>query len=82
MGTQNADTARCPTFFRESSCHQLGAETAVEAQRVGKDDNLGCGTQAKALEATLVAKGIKHVVIRGLIGRPALEVGRLAARAL
>jgi len=57
MGAQNADTTY-PTFFADPAA--TNKKLKLLWLGVGKDDNL-VGAQAKALEATLVAKGIKHV---------------------
>ena len=57
MGTQNADTTY-PGFFANPAATNKTLKLLWLG--VGKDDNL-VGPQAKALEATLVAKGIKHV---------------------
>ncbi len=57
MGAQNADTAY-PTFFANPAVTNKTLKLLWLG--VGKDDNL-VGPMAKALEATLVAKGIKHV---------------------
>ncbi len=57
MGAQNADTTY-PEFFGNPA--QTNKTLKLLWLGVGKDDNL-VGPQAKALEATLVAKGIKHV---------------------
>ena len=57
MGAQNADTTY-PAFFANPAATNKTLKLLWLG--VGKDDNL-VGSQAKALEATLVAKGIKHV---------------------
>jgi enterochelin esterase-like enzyme len=57
MGAQNADTTY-PAFFANPATTNKTLKLLWLG--VGKDDNL-VGSQAKALEATLVAKGIKHV---------------------
>jgi len=57
MGAQNADTTY-PAFFANPAATNKTLKLLWLG--VGKDDNL-VGPQAKALEATLVAKGIKHV---------------------
>ena len=57
MGAQNADTTY-PEFFANPAATNKALKLLWLG--VGKDDNL-VGPQAKALEATLVAKGIKHV---------------------
>jgi enterochelin esterase family protein len=57
MGAQNADTTY-PEFFSNPAATNKTLKLLWLG--VGKDDNL-VGSQAKALEATLVAKGIKHV---------------------
>jgi enterochelin esterase family protein len=57
MGTQNADTTY-PEFFKDPAA--TNKKLKLLWLGVGKDDQL-VGPQAKALEATLVAKGIKHV---------------------
>ena len=56
MGAQNADQTY-PEFFGNPAATNKTLKLLWLS--VGKDDNL-VGTQAKALEATLVAKGIKH----------------------
>lgn len=56
-GAQNADTTY-PAFFSNPAATNRTLKLLWLG--VGKDDNL-VGPQAKALEATLVAKGIKHV---------------------
>jgi enterochelin esterase family protein len=57
MGAMNADQTY-PTFFANPAATNKTLKLLWLG--VGKDDNL-VGNQAKALEATLVAKGIKHV---------------------
>jgi enterochelin esterase-like enzyme len=57
MGAQNADTTY-PAFFANPSATNKTLKLLWLG--VGKDDNL-VGPQAKALEATLAAKGIHHV---------------------
>jgi enterochelin esterase-like enzyme len=57
MGAQNADTTY-PAFFANPATTNKTLKLLWLG--VGKDDNL-VGPMAKALEATLVAKGIRHV---------------------
>lgn len=57
MGAQNADTAY-PAFFGNPAATNKTLKLLWLG--VGKDDNL-VGPMAKSLEATLAAKGIKHV---------------------
>lgn len=57
MGAQNADKTY-PEFFADPAA--TNKKLKLLWLGVGKDDNL-VGPMAKALEATLVAKGIKHV---------------------
>ena len=57
MGAQNADTTY-PTFFANPV--ETNKKLKLLWLGIGKDDNL-VGPLEKSLEATLVAKGIKHV---------------------
>jgi enterochelin esterase family protein len=57
MGAQNADTTY-PTFFANPA--ETNKKLKLLWLGIGKDDNL-VGPMEKSLEATLVAKGIKHV---------------------
>lgn len=57
MGAQNADTTY-PTFFANPA--ETNKKLKLLWLGIGKDDNL-VGPLEKSLEATLVAKGIKHV---------------------
>jgi enterochelin esterase-like enzyme len=60
-GTNNADTTY-PDFFKDPAA--TNKQIKLLWMGIGKDDNL-VGANAKALDATLTAKGIKHTFVVG-----------------
>jgi enterochelin esterase-like enzyme len=60
-GSNNADTAY-PDFFKDPAA--TNKQLKLLWMGIGKDDNL-TGASAKALDATLTAKGIKHTFVLG-----------------
>jgi enterochelin esterase family protein len=60
-GANNADTTY-PDFFKDPAA--TNKQLKLLWMGIGKDDNL-TGAGAKALDATLTAKGIKHTYVVG-----------------
>jgi enterochelin esterase family protein len=60
-GANNADTTY-PEFFKDAGA--TNKQIKLLWMGIGKDDTL-TGTSAKALDATLTAKGIKHTFVVG-----------------